>query len=152
MTRLFTAFVCGLIFAVGLGISGMTQPAKVTAFLDFTGNWDPSLAFVMFGGMTVYAVLYRVIRRLPSPLFAATFSMPTRKDIDLRLVGGAALFGIGWGLGGFCPGPALTSLAAGETSVLLFVTAMIGGMYLYKLWEDSRTRQITAPHQASSSV
>ena len=152
MNLLFTAFISGVVFAVGLGLSGMTQPAKVTAFLDFTGDWDPSLAFVMLGAIGVYATLYRFIRRLPSPFFSSTFALPTRTDINLRLVGGAALFGVGWGLGGFCPGPALTSLASGETSVMLFVASMLVGMYLYKLVENSGTRRATAPHQAPASA
>ena len=152
MNLLFTAFVSGLVFALGLGLSGMTQPAKVTAFLDFAGDWDPSLAFVMIGAIGVYAALYRLIRHLPSPLFSTTFALPARTDIDLRLVGGAALFGVGWGLAGFCPGPALTSLASGEPSVLLFVASMLAGMYLYKLIENSGTRRATAPHQAPASA
>jgi len=152
MNLLFTAFLSGVVFAVGLGLSGMTQPAKVTAFLDFAGDWDPSLAFVMIGAIGVYATLYRFIRRLPAPFFSPTFALPTRTDIDFRLVGGAALFGVGWGLGGFCPGPALTSLASGKTSVLLFVASMLVGMYLYKLVENSGIRQATTPHQAPASV
>jgi hypothetical protein len=141
MNSLLAAFVSGLLFAIGLGISGMTQPAKVTAFLDFAGNWDPSLACVMIGAIMVHAVLYRLIRRRPVPLFASTFSVPTRTDIDPRLIGGAALFGIGWGLGGFCPGPAVTSLASGQVSVAIFVAAMVVGMYLYKLIEGLSPRQ-----------
>ncbi len=152
MNILLTSFVSGLVFALGLGISGMTQPAKVIAFLDIAGNWDPSLAFVMIGAIVVYAPLYRLIRRLPSPLFSSTFALPTRKDIDRRLLGGAALFGVGWGLGGFCPGPALASLAGGETSVLLFVASMLAGMYLYKLMETAKPHQATAPHQAPASA
>jgi hypothetical protein len=151
MNSLLAAFVSGLLFAVGLGISGMTQPAKVTAFLDFTGNWDPSLACVMIGAITVHAVLYRVIRRRSSPLFASAFSVPTRQDIDLRLVGGAALFGVGWGLGGFCPGPAVTSLASGHASVVLFAAAMIAGMYLYKLLENSRLHHLPISSQDAAS-
>jgi uncharacterized protein len=133
MNTALAAFVAGLIFAVGLAISGMTQPGKVTAFLDLFGNWDPSLAFVMLGAIAVYAVFYRLIRRRATPFFAPTFSIPTRNDLDARLIGGAALFGIGWGLGGFCPGPAVTSLASGRFSVILFVTAMLAGMFLFKL-------------------
>jgi uncharacterized protein len=143
MNSRIAAFISGVIFALGLGISGMTQPAKVTAFLDIAGNWDPSLAFVMVGAILVHAALYRLIRRRPTPLFASTFTVPTRTDIDARLVGGAALFGIGWGLGGFCPGPAVTSLASGNTAVVIFVISMLAGMYLFKLVEHHR------PHPAS---
>jgi len=146
MTALVTAFVSGMIFSIGLGISGMTQPAKVTAFLDFTGNWDPSLACVMIGAIAVHAILYRVIRRRPTPLFASAFSIPTRQDIDPRLLGGSALFGIGWGLGGFCPGPAVTSLASGHLSVVLFVAAMIGGMSLYKIVESRQEHKAEVQH------
>jgi uncharacterized membrane protein YedE/YeeE len=152
MNLLFTAFVSGLLFAIGLGVGGMTQPAKVTAFLDFVGDWDPSLAFVMIGAIAVYAPLYRLIRRLPTPLLSSTFTLPTRTDIDRRLLGGAALFGVGWGLGGFCPGPALTSLAAGEPEVLIFVASMLTGMYLYKMGENLRARQTTSSHRAPVSA
>lgn len=145
MKSLLASFVSGLVFAVGLGISGMTQPAKVVGFLDFAGNWDPSLACVMIGAILVYAVLYRLIRKRPSPLFVPTFSAPTQTDIEPRLVGGAAIFGLGWGLGGFCPGPALTSLAAGNSLIVIFVAAMIVGMYFYKLVEGTRPRQGRAP-------
>ena len=132
MNKLFIALIAGVIFSIGLGVSGMIQPAKVTAVLDFTGNWDPSLAFVMMGAIAVHALLYRLIRSRPSPIFAETFAIPSRKDIDPKLIGGSALFGLGWGIGGFCPGPALTSVASGESSVLIFVGAMIGGMLLHK--------------------
>lgn len=132
MNSALAAFVSGLIFAIGLAISGMTQPGKVTAFLDLFGAWDPSLAFVMMGAIAVYAILYRLIRHRAAPLYAAAFSLPTRNDLDVRLIGGAALFGMGWGLGGFCPGPAVTSLVSGQSSVLIFVAAMIAGMFLYQ--------------------
>ena len=151
MNSLLASFASGLIFALGLGISGMTQPAKVTAFLDFFGNWDPSLACVMIGAITVHAVLYRLIRHRSSPLFASAFSIPTRQDLDLRLVGGAALFGVGWGLGGFCPGPAVTSLVSGRGSVVIFVAAMIAGMYLYKLVEGLGLRQLPITSQDAAS-
>ncbi|MGE0682949.1 MAG: DUF6691 family protein [Candidatus Binatia bacterium] len=141
MNILLGAFVSGLIFAIGLGLGGMTQPAKVTAFLDFAGNWDPSLAFVMGGAILVYAPLYHWIRRRSTPLFASTFSIPARTDLDPRLLGGAALFGIGWGLGGFCPGPAVTSLASGHISVLTFVASMLAGMYLFKLIDNLKMRR-----------
>jgi uncharacterized membrane protein YedE/YeeE len=152
MNTLVGAFVYGFIFAIGLGLGGMTQPAKVTAFLDFAGNWDPSLAFVMGGAILIYAPLYHLIRRRPTPLFASTFSVPTRTDIDPRLLGGAALFGIGWGLGGFCPGPAVTSLASGHLSVVTFVASMLVGMYLFKLVDNLKMRREPVGRRAAASA
>lgn len=152
MTTALAAFISGVIFALGLAISGMTQPAKVTAFLDFTGNWDPSLAFVMIGAIMVHAVLYRVIRRRSSPVLALTFAVPTRSDIDARLLGGAALFGVGWGLGGFCPGPAITSLASGQASVITFVLAMIAGMYLYTFVNTLKPRPASVTGKAPAAA
>jgi uncharacterized membrane protein YedE/YeeE len=116
------AFICGLIFALGLGIAGMTQPAKVIAFLDVTGDWDPSLALVMAGAIGVHLPLLRWGGKAHA---AATY-------VDRRLVLGAALFGIGWGLSGFCPGPAVVALATGSGGVLLFVAAMLAGMALHR--------------------
>ncbi len=128
-------FVSGTLFAVGLGISGMTLPQKVIGFLDFTGNWDPSLAFVMIGSAGIYLVFYPWIVRMSHPLFDASFHIPTRTDIDQRLVTGAALFGIGWGLVGLCPGPAVTALVSGENKTLIFFVSMIAGMYAYRTVE-----------------
>ena len=147
MNAVLAAFVAGLIFAAGLALSGMTRPGKVTAFLDIFGSWDPSLALVMLGAITVHAVLYRVIRRRSIPLFASTFSSPTRSNLDFRLIGGAALFGIGWGMGGFCPGPAITSLASGQPSTLIFVAAMLVGMFLYKLVDKAWGHPLAIPPQ-----
>ena len=124
------AFGAGSLFAVGLAISGMTRPSKVVGFLDIAGAWDPSLAFVMIGAIAVHFVAHRLIRRRASPIFDAKFHLPTRKDIDLRLVLGAALFGVGWGLGGFCPGPALVTAAGGAFGALVFVGAMAAGMLI----------------------
>lgn len=151
MKALLTAFVAGVVFAVGLGVSGMTQPAKVMGFLDFVGHWDPSLAFVMIGAIAVHSVLYRVARNRPSPLFSSVFSLPTRMDIDPRLVEGAAIFGVGWGLAGFCPGPALTSLVSGNLSVVIFVAAMVAGIYLYKFVEILQLRQADATNEDAAS-
>ena len=123
-------FISGVVFALGLGISGMTRPVKVIGFLDFTGHWDPSLAFVMIGAITVYFVAYRLIRTCSEPVQTTKFSVSQRADIDPNLVVGAAVFGAGWGLGGFCPGPALASLASGAAPVVIFVAAMATGMYL----------------------
>ncbi|NVB77176.1 MAG: YeeE/YedE family protein [Kofleriaceae bacterium] len=109
----------------------MTQPAAVIGFLDPLSGWDPRLAFVMAGAVAVYAIAFRAIRgHMPSPWFDGRFHLPTRADIDRRLVIGSALFGIGWGLGGFCPGPGLVAAASGATGALVFVAAMLVGMYL----------------------
>jgi uncharacterized membrane protein YedE/YeeE len=131
MKTLLTSFVSGMVFALGLGISGMTRPVKVIGFLDFFGAWDGSLAFVMLGAIGVYFVAYRCSRKMPSPLLAPTFSLPQRNDLDAKLILGAAIFGAGWGLCGFCPGPALSSLASGALPVFVFVVAMCIGMYLH---------------------
>ncbi len=133
MKRLAAAFVSGCVFALGLGISGMTQPSKVVGFLDFFGHWDPSLALVMIGAIAVYFVAWRLIVRRPAPLFTPRFVLPGRTAIDRPLLAGAAIFGAGWGLGGFCPGPAIVSLASGSGTVILFVLAMVTGMYLHSL-------------------
>lgn len=133
MLRLFTFFLLGALFAAGLVISGMTQPSKVVGFLDVTGNWDPSLALVMLGAVVVHASTYRLVRRRRSPLLALSFFVPTRSDINLQLILGSALFGVGWGLAGYCPGPAITSLVALETSTLLFAGALVTSMIGYSL-------------------
>ncbi|MFZ4403201.1 MAG: DUF6691 family protein [Pseudobdellovibrionaceae bacterium] len=127
------ALAVGFIFAIGLGISGMTQPQKVVGFLDIFGNWDPSLIFVMVGGIIVHFLTYKLIRRRKSPLLSADWHVPTKKEITPALVTGALLFGIGWGLGGFCPGPAVTSLASLETKPFVFVMSMLVGMFLFRL-------------------
>jgi len=124
------ALVCGLVFGVGLAVGGMTNPAKVLGFLDVTGTWDPSLAFVMGGALAVNAVGFALTRRRPRPLFAETFALPTLRDIDRDLIVGGAIFGVGWGLVGLCPGPALASLLRGELPIYAFVAAMIAGMGL----------------------
>jgi uncharacterized membrane protein YedE/YeeE len=121
-------FVIALIFGIGLVISGMVDPAKVLNFLDVAGSWDPSLAFVMAGAVTVTMAGYRVVLARPKPLFAPEFQLPTRREIDARLLLGAGLFGVGWGLAGFCPGPALTALGLGAPGTLAFVPAMLAGM------------------------
>ncbi|MBK6530125.1 MAG: YeeE/YedE family protein [Deltaproteobacteria bacterium] len=130
MKRNAAAFGAGALFAVGLALSGMTRPAKVVGFLDLAGDWDASLAFVMMGAIAVHFVAYRVVLRRPAPLFDVRFHLPTRKDIDLRLVLGAALFGVGWGLGGYCPGPGLVSAAAGSLGAIVFVVGLTAGMLI----------------------
>ena len=129
--RSASAALSGLLFALGLTLSGMTQPARVLGFLDVAGDWDPSLAFVMLGALAVYALAYRAIARPGRrPLLDASFHVSTAKRIDARLLTGAALFGVGWGLAGFCPGPALVSAAAGAHAALLLSAGMLVGMLL----------------------
>ncbi|HEX5752347.1 MAG TPA: DUF6691 family protein [Archangium sp.] len=125
-----SAFLSGLIFALGLGLSGMTDPANVLGFLDIAGHWDFRLAFVMGGAIAVHAALRPLIYKRKRPLFAAKFPVFSVSRVDRKLLVGAGLFGVGWGLGGYCPGPALTSLATGATQLLVFVPAMFAGMYL----------------------
>jgi uncharacterized membrane protein YedE/YeeE len=129
MKPVWTAFGAGGLFGAGLVVSGMVKPAKVIGFLDVR-HWDPSLAFVMMGAIAVHMTLFKVILKRGSPFYDFRFHIPTRKDIDLRLVAGAAVFGVGWGLGGFCPGPGLVSLGAGVLPALVFVIAMTAGMWL----------------------
>lgn len=128
------AFVVGILFSIGLALSGMTQPQKVIEFLN-PWHWDPSLLFVMVGAIGIHALSYPLIKRRSSPLLDTKWHVPTRKDLTTRLVLGSALFGVGWGLGGFCPGPGLTSLASGNFQSFVFVAAMIIGMLLFRKTE-----------------
>lgn len=137
--RHVVVFFSGFLFALGLGIAGMTQPEKIVGFLDFTGKWDASLAMVMVGAIGVHLVAYRLIRRRAAPLLAPGFSVPSSDRIDRRLVIGAAVFGLGWGLAGYCPGPALVSLATGGRVVVL-VLGMLGGMAVYEAWLRAQRR------------
>jgi uncharacterized membrane protein YedE/YeeE len=132
VTALLGAFLAGTLFALGLGVAGMTRPGKVVAFLDVAGAWDPSLAFVMAGAIATHALLLRRVLRRGAPLLGGAFALPTRRDLDGRLLGGAMLFGVGWGLAGYCPGPAVTALAAGRGEPVLFVAAMLAGMTLHR--------------------
>lgn len=127
------AFVAGLIFAIGLAISGMTQPQKVIGFLQLGAGWDPSLMFVMMGAIPVHMMSYRWMRGRPSPLLDTRWHVPQSEKITKPLLVGAGLFGLGWGLGGFCPGPGLASLGAGQELAIYFVPAMLAGMGLYRL-------------------
>lgn len=128
---LVLAGVAGALFGAGLLISGMTQPARVIGFLDVTGRWDPSLMFVMGGAVVVYGILFRWIRRRRAdPWFDTAFHLPTRRDIDRPLILGSVLFGIGWGIGGLCPGPGIVSAASGSQVGLAFLAAMLAGMAL----------------------
>ena len=122
------SLLSGLLFAVGLGVAGMTNPHKVLNFLDLFGDWDPSLALVMGGAILVYAPVYRKLKGEAAPKFAERFHWPTKKDIDAGLVLGSILFGIGWGIAGFCPGPAIVAATTGQPPVLAFFAAMVLGM------------------------
>lgn len=126
--RPLAALAAGLLFGLGLALSGMLDPARVRGFLDVGGAWDPSLVFVLGGAVTVSALGYAVSRRLPRPALAPAFDLPAARRIDAPLVLGAALFGIGWGLSGFCPGPAVAALSTGAAPVVVFVAAMLIGM------------------------
>jgi uncharacterized membrane protein YedE/YeeE len=131
--RELVALVSGLLFGIGLALSGMTRPQKVLDFLDFSGSWDPSLALVMGGALLVSALGVRLERRRRAPLLAARFPRPPSLGVDRRLLLGASLFGIGWGLVGLCPGPALANLAQPAPSTLVFVASMLAGMALFRL-------------------
>lgn len=126
------SFAAGAIFGLGLVISGMANPAKVLGFLDIAGNWDPTLAFVMGGAILVAFPVFQFAKRREKPLLAEKWSLPDRNDIDMRLLAGAALFGIGWGLAGFCPGPALAAIGIAPADALTFVIAMIGGALAFR--------------------
>ena len=130
-----TALLSGLVFGLGLIVSGMANPAKVLGFLDLAGAWDPSLAFVMAGAIGVGLVAFRIAGGRSRSLTGAPMALPTNRTIDRRLVGGAVLFGIGWGLAGFCPGPALVALGLGAPKALAFVAAMLLGMLGFELFE-----------------
>ena len=126
-----SAFAAGLVFGIGLILSGMTDPGKVIGFLDIAGSWDPSLAFVMGGAIVVGFFAFRLASRRARTFFGGAMHLPHRRDIDNRLVGGSLVFGIGWGLAGFCPGPALVSFASGQEKAAIFVAAMLAGMLAY---------------------
>jgi uncharacterized membrane protein YedE/YeeE len=131
--RAIVALVCGLVFGAGLIVSQMSNPAKVIGFLDITGKWDPSLALVMGGAVAVFGVLYRLALRQGTPLLAPRFTVPEKDNLEALLMVGALVFGVGWGLGGFCPGPAIVSAAFGDARVWAFVAAMIAGMLVYRI-------------------
>ncbi|MFK8138579.1 MAG: DUF6691 family protein [Bdellovibrionales bacterium] len=127
------SFVVGFVFSIGLVVSGMTQPENIINFLDLTGNWDPSLAFVMIGAIGLHFFTFKWILKRKSPLFANKFMVPSRSDIDKNLLLGSALFGIGWGLGGLCPGPAIASLLDGSLEPVLFVGSSLLGMFVVNI-------------------
>ena len=141
MTTIFTSLFAGLVFGLGLIVSGMANPAKVRGFLDLAGPWDPSLAFVMAGAIAVAAVAFASAKKRTVSVLGAGIKLSTSRDIDRRLVIGSVLFGIGWGVAGFCPGPGLVALGMGEIKALVFVVAMLAGMGIFELLE--RRKQAT---------
>lgn len=133
MKMSIAALLAGVLFGIGLAVSGMLIPDKVLNFLDIAGHWDPSLALVMGGALAITIPGYYLVTQQPKPVFANTFSLPTSRDIDVKLLSGAALFGLGWGLSGLCPAPALVNIATGYVDVLAFVGAMLVGMLAHKV-------------------
>lgn len=155
--RMLVALLSGTIFGVGLAVSGMMSPAKVIGFLDVAGDWDPTLAFVMGGALLVTMPAFRVILKRPYPVLGDRFAVPATRPVDGKLVGGAAVFGVGWGLSGFCPGPAVAALApaliTGLAPVFAFVAAMLAGMALYQwTFERPARRGAEAPDPANLST
>ena len=142
MPRILLALAAGLVFGLGLTVSQMINPAKVLGFLDLFGDWDPSLGFVMIGAIPVAALGYRLARRSNAPRFAAAYAHPASSQIDARLICGAVLFGVGWGLVGYCPGPALASLGIGSRPTALFVGAMLLGMAGYGAMQSLAARRL----------
>ena len=138
--RLIAPFASGLLFGLGLAVSGMINPAKVLNFLDVAGQWDPSLALVMGAALSVTGIGYRLLLTRSAPLFEDRFRVPDKRDIDARLAAGAAIFGAGWGLAGFCPGPALSAASLGIGEVYVFLAAMLGTMLAYRLIEPALLR------------
>ena len=141
--------LAGSVFGVGLVLSGMAQPQKVIAFLDVAGNWDPSLAFVMAGAIAVYAPLYRYILERTTPVYARRFLVIVNHEVDARLVLGAGVFGLGWGLAGYCPGPGIVSAGSGASAGLTFAASMVAGMVLFELYQQARR---ATQHGATSNA
>lgn len=133
--RQIAIIASGVLFGAGLTLGGMTDPARVRGFLDLFGDWDPTLAFVMGGAVIVMAIAWRFQPRLSRPVFAEAFALPTRKDLTAKLIGGSALFGVGWGVAGLCPGPGIAALVIEPASAAIFVVAMLAGMALVRLTE-----------------
>ena len=147
MARMLSALLTGLLFGAGIAISGMVSPAKVLNFFDIAGTWDPSLAFVMGGALIVTVIGYRLVLKRPRPIFDQTFHLPTARKLDLPLLAGSAVFGIGWGIAGFCPGGAVPALGLGETSALIFVASMLAGIGLARM-----ARHVMAARAQSSTA
>jgi uncharacterized membrane protein YedE/YeeE len=143
------AGVAGLVFALGLGLAGMTDPANVQGFLDITGDWKPALAFVMGGAIAVHGASRLLVLRRRAPVLEPAFSLPAAAAVDGRLLAGSALFGVGWGLSGYCPGPAFTALASGTVDAVTFVAAMVVGMWLFAQGEKRPSAEANGPAGAA---
>ncbi len=143
MARHVLPAVSGVLFGAGLALGGMTNPARIRGFLDFFGDWDPTLAFVMGGALIVMAIAWRFVPKMAHPLFAPEFSLPDRRDLTPQLVGGAGLFGVGWGLAGLCPGPGIAIFIIAPFEAAVFTAALLAGMLLHKILFDSK-REIPA--------
>jgi len=139
--RLIWCYFIGVVFGVGISVSGMANPAKVLNFFDLAGTWDPSLAFVMGGALIVTFIGYRYVLKRPVPMMDTAFHLPTRRDRDLPLIGGSAVFGIGWGIAGFCPGGALPALGTGNLNVFMFVGALMVGILAAKGLQSMNLRK-----------
>ncbi|MBS4009901.1 MAG: YeeE/YedE family protein [Roseovarius sp.] len=143
--RILSALFVGLVFGVGIAISGMINPAKVLNFFDIAGTWDPSLIFVMGGALLTTFVGYRVVLGRPNPILEPKFKLPTKTVIDTRLIGGSAVFGLGWGIAGFCPGAAIPALGSGKYEVLAFVVALLSGIWVANMIQTKQSdKRITA--------
>lgn len=142
--RLISTYLIGLVFGIGISISGMANPAKVLNFFDVAGAWDPSLALVMGGALAVTFIGYRFVLKRPAPMLGATFQLPTRRDLDASLLGGSALFGVGWGIGGFCPGGALPAIGTGRVEVFIFIAALLAGILMANIIQASMATRALA--------
>ncbi|MBE04271.1 MAG: hypothetical protein CMD67_03935 [Gammaproteobacteria bacterium] len=136
MGKIFSALFVGLVFGFGLGLSQMVNPQKIISFFDFAGSWDPSLAFVMIGAVAVGFVSFKYIPKLRKPIFTESFQLPEKKNVEFKLISGAVIFGIGWGISGFCPGPAISSISYGYHESWVFIAAMIFGAGFGKIMNN----------------
>ncbi len=144
MLKIISALISGLLFGLGLILSDMINPERILNFLDIFGAWDPTLALVMASALATTTLGYKIVLRQNKPLFDSSFRLPTKSDIDFKLVGGAALFGLGWGLSGYCPGPVITGLTLGHTETFFFFLSMLAGMGAFSLFNASRHRPLPA--------
>jgi uncharacterized membrane protein YedE/YeeE len=142
--RMFAIYLIGVIFGTGIVLSGMANPAKVINFFDVAGTWDPSLAFVMGGALIVTGIGYRLVFGRERPLWEGRFNLPTARKLDARLIGGSAVFGVGWGIAGFCPGGALPAIGTGRSEVLIFTAAMLAGIFAARYLQSLSRPKATA--------